>query len=225
MEAAKSPLIGQLGAKKIAGKKTINSANKLGQKEFLKLIVAQVKHQDPFKPMKNGAFISQLAQFGTVDGVNRLNATFSKFATTIKSNQALGATALIGKQVLVSGNQINLKKTGSAEALINSAGKSGVATVTIKDSNGQTVRTISVAVKKTGVNSFVWDGLNQRGQRAPAGQYSLSASLASGKKNVNLSILVRHKVESVNINHKGSIHLGLDTGKSIAFNKVKQVSG
>ena len=227
LSAANNPFIDQAGVQEFKHKKppaAPGRPDKLGQKEFLKLMVAQINNQDPFKPMKNGEFISQLAQFGTVDGVNRLHGAFSKLAGAMQSSRALNATALIGRHALVSGNQINLKKTGSAQAFINSAGQSDAADVTVKNSSGQTVRTFAVTLTKTGLNGFIWDGLDQRGQRAPAGQYSISASLRSGKKNADMPILVRNRIENVNINDMGNINLGLDSGQSVAFNTVKQVS-
>ena len=65
-----------------------NPGAKLGQDAFLKLMTTQLKNQDPFEPMDNGEFLSQIAQFGTVTGIDDLKETFGDFANSMKSNQA-----------------------------------------------------------------------------------------------------------------------------------------
>ena len=66
--------------------------DELGQTEFLELMTAQLKYQDPLKPMENGDFLGQMAQFGTVSGINELNTTFSSMSASFQSNQALQAS-------------------------------------------------------------------------------------------------------------------------------------
>jgi flagellar basal-body rod modification protein FlgD len=61
----------------------------LGQDQFLKLMTTQMTHQNPNEPMKNGEFLSQMAQFGTVSGIQDLQESFANFATSINSDQAL----------------------------------------------------------------------------------------------------------------------------------------
>ena len=79
-----------------------NKANdELGQAEFLELMTAQLKYQDPLKPMENGDFLGQMAQFGTVSGINDLNATINTMSASFQSNQALQASTLVGRRVLV----------------------------------------------------------------------------------------------------------------------------
>ena len=50
--------------------------DKVGQDQFLELMITQLKNQDPMKPMDNGQFLSQMAQFGTVSGINDLQKSF-----------------------------------------------------------------------------------------------------------------------------------------------------
>ncbi|MBE0509915.1 MAG: flagellar hook assembly protein FlgD, partial [Gammaproteobacteria bacterium] len=75
----------------------------LGQDEFMTLMLAQMKHQDPMNPMENGDFIAQLAQFRTVTGIDQLNNSFNGFSQTMQSSQALQASSLVGREVLVPG--------------------------------------------------------------------------------------------------------------------------
>ena len=81
---------------------------RLGQKDFLRLMVAQVKNQDPMQPQANGEFLSQLAQFSTNDGVTKMQESLQQMASSLQSNQALQASALVGRKVLVNSDQLDL---------------------------------------------------------------------------------------------------------------------
>ena len=67
------------------------SGGDLGQEDFLTLMISQFRNQDPFEPMDNGDFLGQLAQFGTVNGIEQLNSAFAGLAGSIQSDQALQA--------------------------------------------------------------------------------------------------------------------------------------
>ena len=67
---------------------------KLGQEDFIKLMTTQMNQQDPFKPMADGKFISDMAQFSTVSGLNEIKTAFNTLANSLKSNQALQASSM-----------------------------------------------------------------------------------------------------------------------------------
>ena len=73
----------------------------LGQEEFLKLMITQLKNQDPFKPMESGEFLGQLAQFGTVSGLPGCRRRSTRCRRSLVSNQALQAASLVGRSALV----------------------------------------------------------------------------------------------------------------------------
>ncbi len=89
-----------LGLSNASGAKTKEN-DELGQAEFLELMTAQLRFQDPLEPMENGDFLGQIAQFGTVSGINELNTTFNSLNSSFQSNQALQASTLVGRKVLV----------------------------------------------------------------------------------------------------------------------------
>ncbi len=200
--------------------------NELGQEDFLQLIVAQIQNQDPFEPVENGAFIGQLAQFGTVDGVNNLNDAFAEFSQGILSNQTLNAAGLIGKSVLVEGNQVAVKEGKPVEAFVDANSQAGMASVQITDAVGKVVHTEDVALINAGLNSFTWDGLDSEGNSVPEGSYFISASVISGENEISLPTTVKNRIQSVNLNNAGSdsIELGLETGNTILFDEVQQIS-
>jgi flagellar basal-body rod modification protein FlgD len=98
--AAAKSAANEAASRAIAKKKT-----SLGQDEFLKLMTTQMTHQDPNNPMQNGEFLSQMAQFGTVSGIQDLQKSFATFAGSINSDQALQAASLVGRNVTVTSDQ------------------------------------------------------------------------------------------------------------------------
>ena len=81
--------------------KATDKKSDLGQGDFLTLMTTQLKNQDPFKPLDSGAFLGQLAQFGTVSGLAGLQTSFDSLKTSLISNQALQAASLVGRAALV----------------------------------------------------------------------------------------------------------------------------
>ncbi|MFK8028212.1 MAG: flagellar hook assembly protein FlgD [Gammaproteobacteria bacterium] len=202
----------------------IANSKELGQEDFLQLIVAQIQNQDPFEPVENGAFIGQLAQFGTVDGVNNLNESFAEFSQGFNSNQALNAAGLIGKSVQVEGNQISVKEGEPVTAYVDSNNQAGTAEVQITNAAGVVVKTQQVSLVNSGLNSFIWNGLDEQGNQVPEGNYYLSATVLAGDDEVTLPTTVDTKVQSVNLARSSAIELGLQTGDTILFNDVQKIS-
>src|SRR5215468_10448931 len=138
------PLAG-IGQTPATNAQPAGSRNDLGKDQFLTLLVAQLKHQDPLNPLQADQFAAQLAQFSTVEQLTKLNATVTAQGQTsalqnMMSQTALGAS-LIGKHVLAQGNQVTVgsNTAGTIEATIGGGG--GKATLTIVDGAGQTVAT------------------------------------------------------------------------------------
>ena len=78
------------------------------QDRFLKLLVTQMKNQDPLNPMDNAQVTSQMAQLSTVTGIDKLNATLQALSDSMMGNQPLQAASMIGHGVLVPGNGVDL---------------------------------------------------------------------------------------------------------------------
>ena len=77
------------------------SSDELQLEDFLDLMVTELTHQDPFKPMENSELASQISQFATVSGIDELNTRFSDLSGSLLSDQSLQAANLIGRSVLV----------------------------------------------------------------------------------------------------------------------------
>ena len=215
-------LTSQFGVQRF--QKDAASNKELGQEDFLQLIVAQIQNQDPFEPVENGAFIGQLAQFGTVDGVNNLNESFEAFSQGIISNQALNAAGLIGKSVQVEGNQVSVREDQPTTAYVDAKGQVGTAVVEVRDESGLVVHTQQVSLLNPGLNSFTWNGKDSKGDSVDERNYYLSANVLAGENQVTLATSVESKVQSVNLANTSAIELGLETGDTVLFDNIQRIS-
>lgn len=201
---------------------TRQPSNSLGQDQFLQLMVAQLKNQDPMQPMQNGEFLSQMAQFGTVKGVQELQSSFAQLAGSLQSNQALMASSMVGRSVLVPG-QIGSLVPGTGLAGAVSVPSSSNVVVGIYDTNGQLVRRLDYGTQPAGQMSFVWDGATDSGAAAPAGNYQIRAVTSSGAETKAADTLVRARVDSVSLGGSNGMQLNLAGLGTVAFNDVKQI--
>ena len=182
---------------------TTKSNDSLGQTEFLELMTAQLRYQDPLKPMENGDFLGQMAQFGTVSGINELNTAFSSLNASFQSNQALQASTLVGRKVLIPAETAILKDTGGLQAAVELNQPANQVIVRVTNSGGQLVHTEKLGVQQAGLVDFKWDGLDQNGQRLAAGEYSIAAELHRGNDVSAGATLSVFDVESVTLGKAG----------------------
>ncbi len=198
--------------------------NELGQEDFLKLMTTQMTHQNPLKPMENTEFLTQLAQFGTVNGIQALQKSFADFANAIASDQALQAAGLVGRQVLVEGNRARLPPGGELQAALELEKPAAGITVRIVDTGGQTIRTLELGPQDSGRVPFVWDGLKDDGDLAEPGVYRLRAEGLVEGENRALTLLVPATVESVSTAENGyGLTIDLEGLGSVDIQAIKQI--
>ncbi len=196
----------------------------LGQEDFLKLMTTQMTHQDPNNPMQNGEFLSQMAQFGTVSGIQDLQKSFATFSNSIQSNQALQAAGLVGRYVSAPGNTGVLAAGGEINGKVNLDSSTPSLQVTISNSAGELVKTLDLKNQSAGDIPFTWDGTNEAGTLASPGVYKISATAAVDGKNVAQTTDLESKVESVSMaNGSTPMKVNLVGANSIDFGKVKQI--
>jgi flagellar basal-body rod modification protein FlgD len=197
----------------------------LGQDEFLKLMTTQMTHQDPTKPMENGDFLAQMAQFGTVSGIQDLQESFKSFAASISSDQALQASGLVGRYVSVPSNQGLLSAGGEIKGQLDLTGNSPNVEMKIVDAqSGEAVRTINLGGQSTGAVPFVWDGYTDNDVLANPGVYKLAATAVIDGINTALTTQVHSKVDSVIMgNGQQGVSVNLEGLGAVNFNQIKTI--
>lgn len=198
--------------------------SELGKDAFMELMIAQLKNQNPLDPQDNGDFISQLAQFSSLEEMQNLSGTVEDVAGQFRSSQALQASAMVGKTVLASSNVGILGNDGEITGTIEVPASTGGLRLSVMNQSGELVRQIDMGSSQAGVTSFRWDGQDGNGNPLPPGPYQIVAqgSYPSGPE--QLGTMVSANVDSVSLGKGGSITLNLAGMGSIALSDVKQIN-
>ncbi len=198
--------------------------DELGQSEFLKLMLTQIKYQDPLNPSEGGEFLSQLAQFGTVNGITELQSSFDGFASGMQSSQALQASTMVGRSVLVEGNHGYLETGSAVQGAIELEASSGNVNLLVHDMNGQLVRQMELGTQPAGTHRFSWDGFSNVGQALPPGLYQVSAQANVDGEIVSQPTFIQGKVESVTLGGTGmESTLNLKGLTTVPISQVKEI--
>jgi len=209
---------------------------RLGQEDFMKLMTAQMNHQDPMKPMENGEFITQMAQFSQVSGMRDIKNSFATLANSLQSNQALQASSLVGRSVLVPGEHVVLSEGESITAAVDLPHATTDLRVNILNSSGELVHTLSLGQHQAGITNINWDGvitkkvkgengeLQSVTEKVAPGKYTLQAGFMVEGKSQAAKTLVADAVESVSLGKPGEpIVLNLTNTGKINLPDVKQI--
>ncbi|MGC4092254.1 MAG: flagellar hook capping FlgD N-terminal domain-containing protein [Polyangiaceae bacterium] len=198
--------------------------SQLGKDSFLKLLVAQLRHQDPLKPQDDSAFVAQLAQFSSLEQTMGINSRLDMLSAQSQGLQNSQIVAMVGKEATVRGSLVTSDGSGVgvpvAFDLNNDAAKTSIV---IEDQSGNTVRTIDVGARKSGVSRIQWDGRSDTGNVMPAGTYQVTvqATTEAGGA-VSVSQETSGLIQSVSFD-KGYPVLNLDSGVSVPVADLLQV--
>ena len=189
---------------------------KLGQEDFMDLMLAQMNHQDPFKPMENGEFLTQMAQFSAVSGLKDIKDSFTSLADTMKSNQALQAASMVGRKVLVPGNDFRINQDMNKPFEVQASADLKVATdeliVNIKNAKGEVVKEINLGARSAGKIDFRWDGKVEKEDEfndsieevmSLPGRYTIEAYASIENEKQGVDTLVFDMVDSVSVGQAG----------------------
>ncbi len=204
----------------------VEDRNQLGQEDFLALMTAQLSQQDPFKPLEDGEFIAQMAQFSSVDSLQKLETSFSDLAVALSSSQALQASTLVGNDVLVPADVVYLDANGSASGVVGGlSGPVSDATLTITDSSGQIIRRINLGDINTTEADWEWDGNTDSGERAGEGVYTIAINGTQGGESFQFQSLVSAQVESVSLGGANGVVLNLIGLGPVRLDDVSRIGG
>ncbi len=179
-----------------------------GEDRFLKLLVAQMNNQDPLSPMDNAQVTSQLAQINTVKGIDKLNATMQKMLDRSQSGGTTDAASMVGRQVLVDGNKIEVKAGVPVKAGFDLPAQAGAVRIEVLDAKGAVVDSSVRSNVPPGLNLLEWNGA-AGGKTLAAGQYTLRVTANQGQTSIPAVPLTAATVGAVVPGANGqSLHLG-----------------
>jgi flagellar basal-body rod modification protein FlgD len=199
------------------------SATTLDINDFLTLMSAQLNNQDPLKPLDSTAFVAQLAQFGTVSGIQSMQNSLATLSDSLRSSQALSGATLVGHRILAPASTATYASGTTLSGAAQLPAGTSAAGVNIYDASGQLVRHLALPAS-AGLQEFSWDGLGDDGAPVASGSYGFQVIANVGGSNVSLQPLVSGTVGSVTIDRDGT-GLTLNTRElgAVALGAVAQV--
>jgi flagellar basal-body rod modification protein FlgD len=202
------------------------SSTTLGGTNFLTLMLAQLKNQDPTSPVDSNQFLAQLASLSEVQGITQLNTSFSSLSNTLLSSQALQASSLLGHRALVASPTATLTSAGGTlSGAVSVPQTSSRVVLNITNSNGVLVQSLNLGAQPAGLANFAWNGQTASGTLAPAGTYTLTAQVAGVGGGTAVTTLVDGTVDSVTMGTGASgLTLNIAGLGSVPFSSVQQIS-
>jgi len=208
--------------------KDVDNANqRLTQEDFFSLLTEQLANQDPTKPVENDQMVAQMTSFTMADGIEQLNSQFTDFATSMTSSQALQASSLIGREVLVQANVGNIAQQGDGiSGVVINEGTTQELEITIENKTGEVVKVINAGTQGAGNVEFSWDGTDIQGNQMPPGDYVVKAQgKVNGEEETLVTAINRH-VDSVSLaGSSQGIILNLNGDVSIKLDEVLKIGG
>jgi flagellar basal-body rod modification protein FlgD len=148
------------------------------QDTFMKLLVAELKYQDPMDPLQNRDMVAQLATLSSVQKLSGIDDKLGGMQQSSLRDASLQSAGLIGKTVTAQTNRLTLSGLGEPAGAFRLANDAKSVTVSVIDSKGNPVQNIDLGALKQGQQSFSWDGKSINGQRVAAGNYTFQVNAA-----------------------------------------------
>ena len=204
---------------------TATGQSTMGQKDFLTLVTTQLKNQDPRDPVKNEAFVAQLAQFSQLEATTNMSGSLSTFVESMSSSQITSSANLIGGKVAVPDGPAELVKGAPVKGVVNlPTGADGVQ-FKVYDTKGILVRTQILGSQTAGDMTWSWNGMDDAGNALPDGSYRFSASVASQGKVTTPSVSTMARVIGVSQEADKTMLLQIEGGKTVKLSDVKRIDG
>ncbi|WP_294291451.1 flagellar hook assembly protein FlgD [uncultured Sphingomonas sp.] len=212
-------------AKAAAAAKSSNSKtlNEMGPGDFIALLTAQMKNQDPFEPVDNSQMVAQMAQFSSLAGISEMGSTLKSISGKL-SGGAADAAAYVGKTVLTPGKTAYTRQSGGFAGAVELGAAASDVKVTIKNSDGTTVRTLNLGKQEAGTASYDWDGKWEDGTDAGAGAYTVTVAASDKGSAVIANPLVWAPVTSVSMLQGGDPVLDVGGVGKIPTSAVRAIA-
>ena len=201
-------------------------SNGMGQKDFLTLFTTQLKCQDPLDPVKNEAFVAQLAQFSQLEATTTMSETLKNYVDSMAGERMMSSTSMIGKTVAVPNAPAIITPGGKpAQGFVSMpTGAEGVKFEVFND-KGQAVASQIMGSQPIGDMPWAWDGTTDGGAQVPAGVYTFKATVISQGKTSNPPVNVLSTVTGVNQQADKTVMLEVAGGKSVKLTDVQRIGG
>jgi len=172
-------------------------SNILNKDDFLKLLMAQMQHQDPLNPLENTEFLSQLSQFSQLEQTYNINQNISDLTDSQSSIRDCLLSNLLGKTVMVTGSEIDLHNQDGADLTFDLMDWAEKVTITINNADEQQVKTIQNLNQEGGLHNVHWDGTDDKGQKVAEGNYTFTVTAFNDEESVRATPYMTGQVSEI----------------------------
>jgi flagellar basal-body rod modification protein FlgD len=198
--------------------KAAASEEDLGRDAFLTLFTAQLQNQDPLSPMKNEAFVSQLAQFSSLESMQSVDTSMQSMTEGMKSDRFLLGANLLGTTISVPGEQTQLVEGGQISGTSNLEESHAALLFSVSDANGKPVYEERFENVPAGSLNVKWNGANAAGERQPAGSYSLSLTGLKDGEAIEIPVNTPQIIQSVRWNDaRNEVQVEIANGQTFSL--------
>ncbi|HEV7287403.1 flagellar hook assembly protein FlgD [Sphingomonas sp.] len=196
----------------------------MDQSDFLTLMTAQMKNQDPFEPVDNTQMVAQMAQFSSLAGISEMNTTLQAIAAKLGSTSTTDLVSWVGRTVLTQGDVAYPRTDGSLGGMIELGADAAEVNVVIEGPNGEILKNVSLGAAPAGRTEFEWDGTTDTGEPAGDGPFTIrvAARNANGGT-VAAQPLVWAPVTAVAMGSDGNPVLTLPGIGQVSTTAVRQI--
>ena len=205
-------------------KNQASGSNELGKNEFMKLMIAQMENQNPLEPQDNGQFISQLAEFSSLEEMQGISSSVNNLSGQFQSSQALQASAMVGRTVLVPASESPLDSSGAISGVVDLQKSTSSLNISVFNGSGELVNQFDLGQQPAGTVPFIWDGTNAEGEQMPFDDYTIKAQASRTGETEQATTLLSAHVNSVSIAQGGGISLNLFGMGTIPLNEVREIN-
>jgi flagellar basal-body rod modification protein FlgD len=198
----------------------------LDRNAFLRLFTTQLQNQNPLDPMKNEAFVAQLAQFSSLEATTRMSDSLDQFVSTQSSEKIMRGASLIGKNVFASGTTVRQEGGRSVSGYVDLDQIADNVRLSVLDANtGQIVNAMDLGPQVAGEVGFDWNGGNFDGEAAPAGDYIFQAEVLNGDSTRGVPVYGQTRVQGVSFNDEsGQVLVEISDGRTLALSDVTRIT-
>lgn len=215
--------IGRTNAGNAPAVQTRQQQQTLDQSDFLELMTAQLKNQDPFSPVDNTQMVAQMAQFSSVAGIAEMNTTLKAISEKLAGGSTADALSYVGRTVLTPGHVAYGRTDGGIAGAVELAKDASDVMVTIADADGTVLKSFSLGAQNAGTVAFDWDGTTDTGEDAGDGPFLVSTMAINGSAEIDSQPLVWAPVAAVSLPATGDPLLTLPGLGSVPISDIRQV--
>ncbi|DAB39300.1 MAG TPA: flagellar hook capping protein [Sulfuricurvum kujiense] len=169
----------------------------LGKDDFLKLLLLELKYQDPTAPMDSEKILTQTSQLATLEANENTNKALETLATSLNASLQYTGISAIGKIADTGSNGIVREKGENVDFELYFPDDVTTGKINVLDKDGKTLKTMNVGATQSGVSKYTWDGTNSGGEIVDPGIYYIEATYTKADNTTATTRVGRYPIESI----------------------------